>query len=228
MSLGKEAVGRKAADYVEDGMVVGFGTGSTAYFFIDEVGKRIQAGELKHIVGVATSRRTLTQMQSLGIESRSLDDVNFIDLLVDGADETTRDFNGIKGGGGALLHEKIVAQNSRRIIWIVTEDKLVDTLGKFPLPVEIVQFGSWKLFRTFDQSGMNPTFRKSGQDTLFITDSGNYIIDLNLDVIQNPHQLAFELSNMVGVVEHGLFLNYPDVILSSDAEGNVQEITRSK
>lgn len=228
MSLAKELVGRKAADYVEDGMVVGFGTGSTAYFFIDEVGKRIQSGELKHIVGVATSKRTLTQMKSLGIPSKSLDDVNFIDLLVDGADETTRDYNGIKGGGGALLYEKIVAQNSRRIIWIVTEDKVVDTLGKFPLPVEVVQFGSWKLFRTFDQAGMYPTFRKSGTDNLFITDSGNYIIDLHLDRIENPHQLSFELNNMVGVVDHGLFLNYPDTILSSDGEGNIEVIRRGE
>lgn len=228
MSLAKELVGRKAADYVEDGMVVGFGTGSTAYYFIDEIGKRVQAGELNHIVGVATSKRTLTQMKSLGIPSRSLDDVNFIDLLVDGADETTRDFNGIKGGGGALLYEKIVAQNSRRIIWIVTEDKVVETLGKFPLPVEVVQFGSWKLFRSFDQAGMNPTFRKSGTDNLFITDSGNYIIDLHLDRIENPHQLSFELNNMVGVVDHGLFLNYPDTILSSNEEGEIEVITRGK
>lgn len=227
MSLGKEAVGRKAADFVEDGMVVGFGTGSTAYYFIDEVGKRIQEGKLKHVVGVPTSRRTLEQMKSLGIPDRSLDDVNFIDLLVDGADETTRDFNGIKGGGGALLYEKIVAQNSRRIIWIVTEDKVVDTLGKFPLPVEIVQFGSWKLFRKFDQAGMNPTFRKSGEDNLFITDAGNYIVDLHLDEIPNPHQLEFELNNMVGVVDHGLFLNYPDTILTSNSEGTLDVITRN-
>lgn len=226
MSESKKIVGVKAASYVEDGMVVGFGTGSTAYYFTEEVGRRFQTGELANIVGVPTSKRTQVQMQQLGIPVRSLDDVDSIDLLVDGADETTREFNGIKGGGGALLLEKIVAQNSDKIIWIVDTSKLVDVLGKFPLPVEVVAFGAWKLFRVFERAEMNPSFRKSGKDTLFITDSGNYIIDLHLERIQNPQQLSFELNNMVGVVDHGLFLNYPDVIIVGDEEGNIETINR--
>lgn len=223
----KERVGRKAADYIEDGMVVGLGTGSTAYWFIDEIGKRVQAGELPNIIGIPTSKQTEEQALQLGIPLRTLDEINHIDVLVDGADEATLDFNGIKGGGGALLHEKIVAQNSRKIIWILGEDKVVDYLGKFPLPVEVVQFGSWKLFKTFDRAGMKPAFRKSGPDSLFITDSSNYIIDLHLDHIQNPQQVAFELNNMVGVVDHGLFLNYADILLVGKEDGEVQVYDRN-
>lgn len=221
----KEVVGRRAADYVEDGMVVGLGTGSTAYWFIDEIGLRFQEGTLGHIVGVATSKQSEEQARKMGIPVVDIDEVSHIDVLVDGADECTRDFSGIKGGGGALLMEKIVAQHSRKIIWIVNEEKMVETLGAFPLPVEIVQYGSWKLFRQFDQAGMHPTFRKKGVDSIFITDQGNYIIDLHLENIPNPQQVAFELKNMVGVVEHGLFINYPDVILTVNHEGEVTEYT---
>lgn len=217
----KELVGRKAAEYVEDGMVVGLGTGSTAYWFVDEIGKKFHSGELKNIVGVPTSKKTEKQALELGIPLRTLDEINHIDVLVDGADEATMDFNGIKGGGGALLYEKIVAQNSRKIIWILGEDKIVEDLGAFPLPVEVVQFGSWKLFKTFDRAGMKPAFRKSGPDSLFITDSDNYIIDLHLEHIQNPQQIAFELNNMVGVVDHGLFLNYADILLVGKEDGEV-------
>ncbi|MBS4461403.1 ribose-5-phosphate isomerase RpiA [Aerococcaceae bacterium zg-B36] len=223
---GKELVGRKAAEYVEDGMVVGLGTGSTAYWFVDEIGQRIKRGELKHIIGVPTSKQTEMQARQLRIPLSSLDEVNHIDLLVDGADECLATFHGIKGGGGALLIEKIVAQNSNKIIWIVTEEKLVEKLGRFPLPVEIVQTGSWKLFRVFDQAGMSPAFRKKGKDSLFVTDSGNYIIDLHLNQIDNPQQLAFELKTMVGVVDHGLFLNYPDIILVGKQDGTILTIER--
>ncbi|MFK8242681.1 MULTISPECIES: ribose-5-phosphate isomerase RpiA [unclassified Facklamia] len=222
----KELVGRKAAEYVEDGMVVGLGTGSTAYWFVDEIGQRIKRGELKHIIGVPTSKQTEMQARQLRIPLSSLDEVNHIDLLVDGADECLSTFHGIKGGGGALLIEKIVAQNSNKIIWIVTEEKLVEKLGRFPLPVEIVQTGSWKLFRVFDQAGMSPAFRKKGKDSLFVTDSGNYIIDLHLNQIDNPQQLAFELKTMVGVVDHGLFLNYPDIILVGKQDGTILTIER--
>ena len=184
----KELVGRYAANYVKDGMVVGLGTGSTAYWFVEEVGARIADGRLKQIVGV---------------------------------DEVTRDFYGIKGGGGALLHEKIVAKNAKRSIWVVGEDKVVDTLGAFPLPVEVVQFGSWNLFRQLMAAGLEPSFRKVGSDSLYMTDSGNYIIDLKLGQIPYPHQLAHELKNTVGVVEHGLFLDVCDTFLVGRADGTI-------
>lgn len=226
MSIAKEVVGRRAADYIESGMVVGLGTGSTAYYFIDELGRRISKGLLKNIRAVSTSSQSEAQARSLGIPTVRLDDVKYIDVLVDGADETLVTFSGIKGGGGALLLEKIVATYARKIIWIVDQSKKVEYLGAFPLPVEVVQFGAWKLFHTFEAAGMKPSFRKKGRDSLFITDSGNYIIDLNLGKIENPHQLAFELKNMVGVVEHGLFMNYPDVILVADDQGQLEIIQR--
>ncbi|MCW6664732.1 ribose-5-phosphate isomerase RpiA [Aerococcaceae bacterium NML191219] len=222
----KEQVGRAAAQYVEDGMVVGLGTGSTAFWFVDEIGRRVQSGELSHIVGIPTSKRTEEQARMLKIPLKTLDEVAQIDVLVDGADECTPAFNGIKGGGGALLHEKIVAQSSNKRIWIVGEDKVVDTLGAFPLPVEVIPFGSWKLFRTLGQAGFNPTFRKKNQDSLFVTDSGNYIIDLHLKEIINPAQLAHELNNTVGVVEHGLFLNHPHIILVGQADGTIKRYER--
>ena len=222
----KERVGRYATDYVEDGMVVGLGTGSTAYYFVDELARRLQTGQLNHITAVTTSKQTARQAESLGIPLVPLDDVNAIDLVVDGADEATTSFNGIKGGGGALLHEKIVATYSHRVIWIVTQEKMVETLGRFPLPIEVVPFGSWKLFYKLEASGMRPQFRKSNRDSLFITDSGNYIIDLHLERIDNPHQLQFDLNNMVGVVETGLFLDHPHTILIGQDDETIKIHTR--
>ena len=218
----KELVGRYAANYIQDGMTVGLGTGSTAYYFIDEVGKRVADGRLKNITTVATSKRSEEQARKLGLNIVDIDRVIRLDVVVDGADETTLgDFAGIKGGGGALLREKIVAQNSERSIWIVGQDKIVESLGAFPLPVEVVQFGSFNLFRHFEKAGMNPTFRKVDNDRLFITDSDNYIIDLHLDHIPNPYQLSHELGSTVGVVEHGLFLNYTDTVLVGTPEGDI-------
>ncbi|EPH08692.1 MAG: ribose-5-phosphate isomerase RpiA [Facklamia hominis] len=223
----KKSVGRYAGSYVEDGMVVGLGTGSTAHWFIDEVGRRYQAGELKNILCVSTSEASSQQARELGLPLKNLEDVNAIDLLVDGADETTRQFAGIKGGGGALLHEKITAEYAHKIVWIIDESKLVDQLGKFPLPVEVVQFGSWKLFDRFQERGMNPSFRKDHKDSLFITDSGNYIIDLHLEQIPYPEKLAQEIKQMVGVVEHGLFLDYATTILVGKQDGTIMKIERS-
>ena len=220
----KELVGRKAAEYVQDGMVVGLGTGSTAYWFVDEVGQRVKNGELPNIVCVPTSKQTEIQARELGIPLAQLDEVNSIDLLVDGADECLRSMSVIKGGGGAHLIEKIVAENSHEIIWIVTEEKVVDYLGAFPLPVEVIQTGSWNIFRAFENAGMNPSFRKKGKDSLFVTDSGNYIIDLHLGRIEQPQQVAHELKSMVGVVEHGLFINYPNRILVAKNDGTVEVI----
>lgn len=209
----KMVAGRKAVEYIENGMTVGLGTGSTAYYFIDELGRQIRTGHLQNIQAVATSKRSKEQAESLGIKVVSLDMVEYIDVLVDGADETTPDGSGIKGGGGALLYEKIVAMAAKKSIWIVTPDKVVETLGAFPLPIEIVPFGSLRLFDNLNQMGLNPQFRRLDNDSLFITDSGNYILDLHLESIQAPHQLALELDRMVGVIEHGLFLDLTDRII---------------
>lgn len=226
MSRAKEIVGVRACDFVEDGMVVGLGTGSTVSFFIKELGKRIKERKINNVVGIPASKETELLARSVGISLSTLDRTNRIDLLVDGVDEVTTQFNGIKGGSGALLREKIVATNSNKVIWIADESKLVNELGAGGIPVEVVQFGSFNLFRLFDQNGWRPTFRKSGQDSLYITVSGNYIIDLHINPIENLHKLQFDLNYMVGVVEHGLFLNHPDVILIGKEEGKITRYQR--
>lgn len=213
----KKAAGIKAAEYVTDGMVVGLGTGSTAYYFVEEIGRRIKEEGLQ-VLCVTTSHQTTQQAEGLGIPLTSIDKVDAIDVTVDGADEVDIAFNGIKGGGGALLMEKIVAVPTKMYIWVVDESKLVDKLGAFKLPVEVVQYGAEKLYRYFESVGYKPSFRdKDGQR--FVTDMGNYIIDLDLGVIEDPYTFAHMLKNMVGVVEHGLFNRMVDKVVVARPTG---------
>ena len=213
----KEQVGIKAAEFVTDGMIVGLGTGSTAYYFVAELGRRIKEEGLK-ITAVTTSSVTYEQAEGLGIPLKAIDDVEVVDLTVDGADEVDPALNGIKGGGGALLMEKIVATNSKDCIWIVDESKQVETLGAFKLPVEVVQYGAENIFRHFEKKGYSPAYReKDGQR--FVTDQGNYIIDLDLKVIPDAEALAEELDRTVGVVDHGLFLGMVSKVIVGTPEG---------
>ena len=213
----KEQVGIKAAEFVTDGMIVGLGTGSTAYFFVAELGRRIKEEGL-NITAVTTSSVTYEQAEGLGIPLKAIDDVEVVDLTVDGADEVDPALNGIKGGGGALLMEKIVATNSKDCIWIVDESKQVETLGAFKLPVEVVQYGAENLFRHFEKKGYSPAYReKDGQR--FVTDQGNFIIDLDLKVIPDAEALAEELDRTVGVVDHGLFLGMVSKVIVGTPEG---------
>ena len=213
----KEQVGIKAAEFVTDGMIVGLGTGSTAYYFVAELGRRIKEEGL-NITAVTTSSVTYEQAEGLGIPLKAIDDVEVVDLTVDGADEVDPALNGIKGGGGALLMEKIVATNSKDCIWIVDESKQVETLGAFKLPVEVVQYGAENLFRHFEKKGYSPAYReKDGQR--FVTDQGNFIIDLDLKVIPDAEALAEELDRTVGVVDHGLFLGMVSKVIVGKPEG---------
>ena len=213
----KEQVGIKAAEFVTDGMIVGLGTGSTAYYFVAELGRRIKEEGLK-ITAVTTSSVTYEQAEGLRIPLKAIDDVEVVDLTVDGADEVDPALNGIKGGGGALLMEKIVATNSKDCIWIVDESKQVETLGAFKLPVEVVQYGAENLFRHFEKKGYSPAYReKDGQR--FVTDQGNFIIDLDLKVISDAEALAEELDRTVGVVDHGLFLGMVSKVIIGTPEG---------
>ncbi len=213
----KEQVGIKAAEFVTDGMIVGLGTGSTAYYFVAELGRRIKEEGLK-ITAVTTSSVTYEQAEGLGIPLKAIDDVEVVDLTVDGADEVDPALNGIKGGGGALLMEKIVATNSKDCIWIVDESKQVETLGAFKLPVEVVQYGAENLFRHFEKKGYSPAYReRDGQR--FVTDQGNFIIDLDLKVIPDAEALAEELDRTVGVVDHGLFLGMVSKVIVGKPEG---------
>ena len=214
----KEMVGKQAATYIESGMTVGLGTGSTAYYFVEEIGRRVKEEGLD-IIGVTTSKRTKEQAEKLGIPLKSVDEVDFIDVTVDGADEIAPDFSGIKGGGGALLFEKIVAEQSKRIIWIVDESKMVDYLGRFPLPVEVIPYGSEQLFKKFEEKGYRPKFRVLENGERYLTDSQNYIIDLDVFPIKDPVTFGSELKALTGVVEQGLFTNMTETVLIGTPAG---------
>ncbi|GGD00031.1 ribose-5-phosphate isomerase RpiA [Enterococcus wangshanyuanii] len=214
----KQMAGIEAAKYVEDGMIVGLGTGSTAKFMVDEIGRRIKEEGLS-ITGVTTSKETERQAQSLGIPLKSIDDVPYVDLTIDGADEISADYQGIKGGGAALLFEKIVATYSKKCIWIVDDSKMVNKLGKFPLPVEVVPYGSQQLLRLFEKKGYAPVLRSDSDGRTIVTDGGHYIIDLHLQTIEDPIELGTYLDQLVGVVEHGLFLNIVTTVIVGGPEG---------
>ena len=219
-------VGNKAAEFVRDGMVVGLGTGSTAYYMVEAVGKRVKEEGLS-ITGVTTSHRTADHAKELGIPLKDINDVEKIDVTIDGADEISDDYQGIKGGGGAHLFEKMVANQSDEVIWIVDDSKLVHKLGAFPLPVEVVKFGCQQVFRVFEEKGMKPSYRKDDEGAQYLTDSGNYIIDLHLDQIDQPHELAAWLDSQTGVVEHGLFLDcVTKVIVGTEDGPEVKDVNR--
>jgi ribose 5-phosphate isomerase A len=212
----KKIAAESAIDFIEEGMIVGLGTGSTVRFFINALAPRIKSG-LK-ITCVSTSQKTSELANSLGIELTDLTEVPEIDLTIDGADEVDKNLNGIKGGGGALLFEKIVASYSKRNIWIVDSTKIVDTLGKFPLPVEVIKFGSDHLLDKFKQLDFRPKFRMDKGSRL-ISDSDNYIIDLNFGEITEPEVIEMELKSFPGVVETGLFIGVVDAVIVGNKDG---------
>lgn len=214
----KKAAGVEAARIIHNGMVAGLGTGSTVRFLVDELGRRTQEEGLR-FTGVTTSRRTQEQAESYGIKIVNIDDVDHIDVTIDGADEVDKNFNGIKGGGAALLWEKIVATNSDKIVWIVDESKVVDTIGRFPLPVEVIPFGSGHVIQKFEARGYKPTLRLDAEGKPVHTDENNYIVDLHLERIDHPEDLAQDLITTVGVVEHGLFLHMVDQVIVGDPNG---------
>ena len=181
----KKIAAEYAINFIEDGMIVGLGTGSTVAFMLQKLSERIKSG--LNISAVSTSQATTKLANSLGIKISNLADVDEIDITIDGADEVDENLNGIKGGGGALLHEKIIASNSKKNIWIVDSSKLVKTLGKFPLPIEAVKFGCTNLCIKLETNGFKPTIRMKG-NTRFITDENNYIIDLGRRRVARRHQ----------------------------------------
>lgn len=206
----KKTAALKALNFINDGMSIGLGTGSTVKFFIEGLAKEVGRG--LSVKCVSTSEQSKSYAESLGVEIFDLDDFDLIDLTIDGADEVDKDLNGIKGGGGALLIEKIVASNSKQNIWIVDESKIVEKLGSFPLPVEVIPFGSKNLFKKFEDEGFNPVLRRK-ENKSFITDSGNYIIDLHLNKIDEPESTEKYLNLLPGVVECGLFLGIADKVI---------------
>ena len=212
----KQAVAKAAIAYVQDG-VVGVGTGSTANYFIAELGK------IKHRIdaAVASSEATAKRLKDLGIRVLDLNSVDVLPVYVDGADEVTRHLAMIKGGGGALTREKIVAAVARKFICIADASKLVDVLGKFPLPVEVIPMARSHVGRELRKLGGHPEWRQN-----FVTDNGNLIIDMHGLSIVNPVELEGTLNQITGVVTNGLFARRgADVLLLGSAEG-VQTINR--
>ncbi|NKX43661.1 ribose-5-phosphate isomerase RpiA [Roseicyclus persicicus] len=223
----KYVAARRAVEFVEDGMRVGLGTGSTAAWMVRCLGELIRDEGMK-ITGVATSTRTAKLAAEVGIPVKTLDEVRWLDLTIDGADEYDPNLNLIKGGGGALLQEKIVATASDQMIVIADLSKQVDTLGAYPLPVEVIPFG-WQttkalieeMLSNLDVMGRNSSLRLNGTDP-FRTDEGNFILDLHLRRIGNPTQLSLVLNQIPGVVENGLFLDICDVLVIGNADGTVE------
>lgn len=224
INLEKQHAANAAAMLIKNGMTVGLGTGSTVDYFLKALAKRMQQENLQ-IVGVTTSFKTAKSAQDLGIKIIDIDDAPMIDLTIDGADEIDAHMNGIKGGGAAFLMEKIVAKNSKRIVWIVDSQKVHVKLGMVPLPVEVVPFGSGKLMAELTKHQLHPTWRKSN-DELVVTDMGHYIIDLSLKSIDQPYELERYLDGQIGIVEHGLFLDVVDEIIIGTTTG-VERLLRS-
>jgi ribose 5-phosphate isomerase A len=221
----KKASALRAIEYVTDGMVVGLGTGSTAYFVVEGLGARVAQG-LK-IVGIPTSERTATQARSLNIPLATFAEYSQIDLTIDGADEVERStLNLIKGLGGALLREKIVATAGERLIIVVDEEKLVDQLGDHtPVPVEVTQFGWQATAAKLKKLGADPVLRHASEDHAFITDGGNYILDCRFGKIADAAALEKQVGMIVGVVESGLFIGRSTAVIVATASG-VEVLTR--
>src|SRR6202023_330171 len=200
----REAAGRAAAKMMRDGDIVGLGTGSTAYFAVVALGERVKDG-LK-IIGIPTSVRTADLARAVGIPLTTLDEHPEIDITIDGADEVDPKLNLIKGGGGALTREKVIATASKKMVVVADSSKIVPVLGKFPLPVEVIAFARTVVERKIVSLGGSPKLRLKPDSSPYLTDNGNQILDCSFGEITNPPALAQELSGTPGVVEHGLFI----------------------
>jgi ribose 5-phosphate isomerase A len=216
----KQRAAQRALDFVEPRMRLGLGTGTTARHFVNLLGEKVAAGLTVRCV--ATSEATGAQAHALGIPLATLDELPELDLTVDGADEVDLSLRLIKGGGGALLREKIVAAASHSMVVIADGSKLVEQLGAFPLPIEVVPFGlvSTRIHieRTASKLGLTGSIAIRGGTTPFVTDGGHYILDYSLGSIPDPETLAASLSNIPGVVEHGLFIGYARTAIIASVE----------
>lgn len=214
----KQQAAEFAVQFIESGMVVGLGTGSTAIFATRKIGQLLKDGDLTNIIAIPTSLKTEEEAKKLAIPLTTLDEHPAIDLTIDGADEVAPDFNVIKGGGGALLREKIVAQATKRQIIVVDDSKLSDQLGThWAIPIEVIPFG-WHSQAAFLESlGAKVTQRMTDENTPYYTDQKNIILDCNFGKIANPANLAQTIIQRAGIVEHGLFINLAhDVIVAGE------------
>jgi ribose 5-phosphate isomerase A len=209
--LEKEAAARASLRYIKDGQVVGLGTGTTASHFVQLLGEQVKQG--LRIRGIPTSVRAAEQATSLGIPLTNFDECQQIDVTVDGADEVDPQLRLIKGGGGALLREKIVASATKQYVIVVDGSKQVATLGKFPLPVEVIRFAQALIAKKITELGAEVALRRTADGKPYLTDENNYILDCHFAKIRGADGLANKLSDMPGVVEHGLFINLANVVL---------------
>ena len=223
----KQQAAERAVECIESGMIVGLGHGNTVSFAMRCIAALLKAGELKDIIGVPCSIQVENEAQHLGIHLTTLDEHSIINVTIDGADEVDPNLDCIKGGGGALLREKIVAQASLREIIVVDESKLSPALGThWPVPVEVIPFG-WRSQISFLESlGARVTVRQASGGRRFITDQGNLILDCNFGPLSQPAQVARELSQRTGIVEHGLFLGLTTDVIVAGKKG-VRHLTRN-
>lgn len=221
-----ELIGTYAAGLVEDGMLVGLGTGSTAAAMVDALALRVREERLR-VIGVATSMATSRQASAAGIALKHLDDIDRLDLCIDGADEIDPNFNLTKGGGGALLFEKLVARRANHYVIISADEKLVDRLGtRMELPVEVVSVGWTHTAEEIRGLGLSPTLRKKDGKT-FVTDGGHYILDCEWpESGMDAPRLASDLKALTGVVDHGLFIDMANTVVTISADGEIDKRDR--
>ena len=222
----KEAAARASLRFVKDGQVVGLGTGSTAAFFITLLGEQVKNG--LRIRGIPSSDRSREQAASLGIPLTTLDECQQIDVTVDGADEVDPQLRLIKGGGGALLREKIVASATKQYVIIADATKRVPVLGRFPLPVEVIKFAQALVTKRIEALGANVGLRRDAAGKPYLTDEDNYILDCRFGQIPDADGLARQLSDMPGVVEHGLFIGMASVVLVANGSEILELRARNK
>lgn len=216
----KQKAGSAAVEFVQSGMVVGLGTGSTAVWAIRDLAELMARGTLTDILAIPTSKATEREARRLKIPLTTLEDHPLLDLVIDGADEVDPDLNLIKGGGGALLREKLVAQNAKRLIIAVDESKLSSQLGEQrAVPVEVISFG-WKTQQQFlEDLGASVCLRTGKNDNVFVTDQGNYILDCRFGPIHDVLKLSARLNDRTGIVEHGLFLQMTTDLIVAGSKG---------
>jgi ribose 5-phosphate isomerase A len=232
VDMAKRAAADAALAHVSSGMRIGLGTGSTARWFVEALGKAVRAGQLTDILGVPTSVATGTQAERAKVPLTTLDEAGWLDLTVDGADEADAQLSLIKGGGGALLQEKIVACASDRMIVIADATKKVETLGAFALPIEVVPYG-WQVTQAIvervledcDVDGRETRLRLH-RDEPFVTDGRHLILDLHLGRIGNPARLAAQLTAIPGVIETGLFVDIADTLILGYEDGRTTTLTK--
>lgn len=225
-ALLKKKAAERAIDFVQSGMVVGLGSGTTIRFALELLGQHIQTGQLQDIVGIPSSFKTEKLAMEFGIPLTTFAKHSEIDLTIDGADEVDPQLNLIKGGGGALLREKILAQVSRRNIIIVDKSKLSKQLGiRFAVPLEVIPFGRQPVANYIQSIGATVLLRKNSDESIFTNDQGNLILDCNFGPISDPEGLAFQFSQRAGIVEHGLFLGLATEVIVASQKG-IQHLKR--